>query len=170
MNGVFLALLIMVVISSFEAVLPLPQAFQHLEESLEAARRLFEIVDARPSVLDPLSPLDVPSDFELDIRDLRFSYTDEEPLALDGISLNLPKDQAVAVVGQTGAGKTTLVQLLLRFWDYSQGHILLAGTELRRYRQEDVRRSVAVVTQMKHLFNTTVRANLLLAKPNATAE
>jgi ATP-binding cassette subfamily C protein CydC len=167
LNGVFLALLVLAVISSFEAVLPLPQAFQYLERSLEAARRLFEIVDARPSVLDSPSPLDVPSGFELDVRDLRFSYTEAGPPALDGISLNLTNDRKVAIVGPSGAGKSTLVQLLLRFWDY-KGHIQLDGRELCRYRQEDVRRSVAVVTQQTHLFNTTVRENLLLANPDAT--
>ncbi|MFC2036742.1 thiol reductant ABC exporter subunit CydC [Chloroflexota bacterium] len=202
LDGVFLAVLIMVVISSFEAVWPLPQAFQYLETSLEAARRLYEIVDTEPAVTDPPSPLPAPGgslDFvsfefpqdrqdrsfdrvhpeprrgaqdkhELRVENLRFSYNPGEPPALDGVSFVLPQGARVAVVGSSGAGKSTLGHLLLRFWEYQEGHILLGGQELRDYGQEDVRRLIAVVSQRTHLFNATVRENLLLAWPEASDE
>jgi ABC-type multidrug transport system fused ATPase/permease subunit len=170
LDGVYLALLILAVMSSFEAVLPLPQAFQYLENSLEASRRLLEVVDAEPAVSDPAVPLPVPGECSFHVEDLRFTYGAGEPPALDGIGFDLPQGGQVAVVGPSGAGKSTLIQLMLRFWDYQGGQILLGGRELRQYAQEDLRQLVAVVSQQTHLFNATVRDNLRLARPEATEE
>jgi thiol reductant ABC exporter CydC subunit len=189
LDGVYLGLLVLAVMSSFEAVLPLPQAFQYLENSLEAARRLFEIVDAEPAVdRDPqvrhgkaqhpalTTNLESriydladhePCTYDLHVKDLSFAYNPGGPLALDGISFDLPQGRQMAIVGPSGAGKTTLVRLLLRFWDYPAGRILLGGRELRDYGQEEVRKQIAVVSQHTHLFNATVRENLLLARPEA---
>jgi thiol reductant ABC exporter CydC subunit len=191
LDGVFLALLVLAVISGFEAVLPLPGAFQYLENNLEAARRLFEIVDGEPAVVDPPHPATLPrqhliaqSSFDqahasriahhasvpcdLEVRDLSFSYIPDGPPILDRISFDLPQGRRLAIVGPSGAGKTTLVRLLLRFWDYSTGRILLGGRDLCDYGQEAVRQAMAVVSQDTHLFNTTVRENLLLSRPGAT--
>jgi thiol reductant ABC exporter CydC subunit len=167
-DGVYLALLAVAVISSFEAVLPLPQAFQYLDHSLEAARRLFEIVDAEPVAVDPPRPAPVPAQLDLRFEGLRVAYEPGGPRALDGIDLALPQGGRLAVVGPSGAGKSTLIHVLLRFWDYEQGHITLGGRELREYRQDDLRRLIAVVSQQTHLFNATVRENLLLARPDAS--
>lgn len=168
LDSVYLALLVMAVMSSFEAVSPLPQAFQYLDNSLEAARRLFEVVDADPTVVDSPSPLPEPSKYGLRVANLRFSYDRGEAPALDGISFDLPEGGRIAVVGPSGAGKSTLVQLLLRFWEYEDGQILLGGQELRQYSQAGLRKVIAVVSQQAHLFNATVRENLLLARPEAT--
>jgi len=186
LDGVQLAVLVLAVIASFEAVLPLPQVAQHLEASLAAARRLFEIVDAQPAVVDPPgsrvhrvaelcgatsdppSPLGMGDAHGLALHDVRFRYGPGEPWALDGVSLHVAQGQSVAVVGPSGAGKTTLVNLLLRFWEYEHGRILLDGRELRDLAQADVRRLVGVVSQHTHLFNATLRENLLLARPAAT--
>jgi ATP-binding cassette subfamily C protein CydC len=167
LDGVFLAVLTLAAMSGFEAVLPLPQAFQYLENSLEAARRLFEIVDARPAVTDPVSPVPVAARPSLHIKELRFAYYPEGPPALDGISFDLPAGKRLAIVGPSGAGKSTLVHLLLRFWEYDQGHILLDGQDLHQYSQEELRQRIGVVPQRTHLFNATVRENLLLAQPAA---
>jgi ATP-binding cassette subfamily C protein CydC len=166
-DGVYLALLILAAMASFEAVLPLPATFQYLEGQLAAAQRLYEIVDARPSVLDPGETSPEPVDYSLTVRDLRFRYETDARPALDGISFCLDQGTQLAVVGPSGAGKSTLVNLLLRFWDYDGGHINLGGYELRAYRGEDLRRMISVVSQHTHLFNDTIRGNLLLANPNA---
>jgi ABC-type multidrug transport system fused ATPase/permease subunit len=156
----------LIVLSSFEAVLPLPQAFQYLENSQEAGRRLFEVVDAQPAVVDPVPVLAAPQSFGLRARDLSFSYEPGGPPVLHGVNFDLPQNGKIAIVGPSGAGKSTLLQLLLRFWDYEQGSIKLAGQELRSYSQADVRRLVAFVTQRPHLFSATIRDNLSLADPN----
>ncbi len=170
MNGVYLAVVIMAVMASFEAVMPLPGVFQHLEGSLAAARRLFEIVDAEPAVKDPVTPSPSPRDYSIRVEHLTFRYRPSDPPALEDVSFHLREGGKLAVVGPSGAGKSTLVNLLLRFWEYEAGHIFLGGHELRSYHQEDVRRMIGVISQNTHLFNGTVRENLLLAKPDATEE
>jgi thiol reductant ABC exporter CydC subunit len=174
LGGVYLALLVMAAVASFEAVLPLPQALQHLESSLEAARRLFEVIDADPAVDAGLghdtTALFGPSPTAIDLRveGLHFAYEPAGPPTLDGVDFTLPGGGRLAVVGPSGAGKSTLIHLLLRFWDPQAGHILLGGHDLREISQEELRRLVAVVSQRTHLFNATVRENLLLARPGAT--
>ena len=166
-DGVYLAVLALAAISSFEAVLPLPAAFQYLDNSLEAARRLDEILTASPAVTDPPPPWPAPDRCDLQVDNLSFVYEPSEQPALEGISFSLPHGGQVAVVGSSGAGKTTLANLLLRFWDYQAGQIRLGGRDLRDYGQEEVRRLMAVVTQHTHLFNASIRDNLLLARPAA---
>jgi thiol reductant ABC exporter CydC subunit len=168
LEGVYLAVLVLAVIASFEAVMPLPQAFQYLENNLEAARRLFEVVDAQPAVVDPPSPSPSPGDCSLLVRGLSFRYGPDEPPALKDVSFALAAGGSLAVVGPSGAGKSTLINLLLRFWDYREGQITLGGHELRGYQQDDLRRLVGVVSQQAHLFNATVRENLLIARPGAS--
>ncbi len=168
LDGVYLALLVLAAIASFEAILPLPSIFQQLESQLAAAQRLLEIVDAQPSVIDLRDTSPEPIDASLVVRDLRFRYGPEERPALDGISFQLDQGSTLAVVGPSGAGKSTLINLLLRFWDYDEGSIRLGGHELRDYRGEDVRRMISVVSQRTHLFNDTIKGNLLLASPDAS--
>ena len=170
LNGVFLALLVLAALSCFEAVLPLPSAFQHLSSSLAAARRLFALIDAEPATHDPQRPLSLPQRYDVIIDRLRFRYGSDEPYILDDVSFALPQGQCVALLGPSGAGKSTIANLLQRFWDYQEGHILLGGHDVCNYRQEDVRRLISVVTQDTHLFHTTIRQNLLLARSTASEE
>jgi ATP-binding cassette subfamily C protein CydC len=167
LDGVFLAVIALAVIASFEAVVPPPSAALYLGNSLEAGRRLFEIVDAEPEVRDPPGLSPAPRDYGLWLKEVRFCYQPDGPPALDGVSFHLPHGGSLAVVGPSGAGKSTLVNLLLRFWDYDAGHITLGGRELRAYQGEDLRGMIGVVSQHTHLFNATVRDNLLLARPDA---
>jgi ABC-type multidrug transport system fused ATPase/permease subunit len=168
LNGIYLASLALATVASFEAVLPLASAMQQLGSSQEAGKRLFEIVDASPSVRDTTAVSPTPQSYDLAVRNLSFRYAPDAPLALENISFTLPQGQCLALVGPSGAGKSTIANLLLRFWDYEQGSILLGGHELRDYRQQDLARLVSVVSQDTHLFNTTIRENLLLAKPEAS--
>ena len=171
-DGVFLALLPLTAIACFEAVQPLAHAFQMLESSQAAARRIFELIDSEPAVVDPVAPapLDLPSDQApaIEVRDLRFRYAPDEPPVLDGVSFSVPAGGRVALVGANGSGKSTVVNLLLRFWDTDEGTIRIGGRELRTIRADDVRSLLGVVPQHTHLFNASIRDNLYLANPEAS--
>ncbi len=166
LSGVDLAVLAIVASAAFEAVLPLPVAFQYLESCLAAGRRLFEVVDARPTVVDPVEPSPAPADGSLVARSLGFAYGPNEPRVLDGVSFEVGAGETLAIVGPSGAGKSTIVSLLARFWEY-EGEIRLGSHDLRAYHQEDARRLIAVSAQRPHLFSATVRDNLKLARPEA---
>jgi thiol reductant ABC exporter CydC subunit len=170
LDGIFIAVLILAATASFEAVIPLPSTFQHLETNLAAAQRLFEVIDAKPIVQEPSHASPTPKNFTLIVENLCFSYEPGLPLALDGINFHLHEGGRLAIVGPSGAGKSTLVHLLLRFWDYDEGHIKLGGNELKAYHQNDLRQVISVVSQSTHLFNGTVRENLLLAHPKASED
>jgi thiol reductant ABC exporter CydC subunit len=168
MAGVSLAVVALMSLASFEALLPLPTALQHLETSSKAAERLFEMIDAQPEVTDPAQPAPLPQRPGLAIEHLSFRYAPSEPLALRDISLRLPPGKTLALVGPSGAGKSTLAHLLLCFWDYQDGQIMLGDHDLRQYAAEDIRDMIAVVSQQTYLFNTTIRENLILARPGAS--
>jgi ATP-binding cassette, subfamily C, bacterial CydC len=180
-EGVYLALLPLTAIASFEAVQPLALALQQLEASQAAGRRLFELIDTAPEVRDPAEPAPLlqpdrsraaaqpQAAYTLTFDQVRFHYNPNDPPALDRVSFSIPAGQRVAIVGSSGSGKSTIVNLLLRFWDYREGQIALGGRELHEYRAEDVRALLGVVPQNVHLFNATVADNLRLANPDATA-
>lgn len=183
-DGVYLALIALAATAAFEAVAPLGQAAEHLGASLAAARRLFAIADRPAPVRDPANPAPAPFSAGVEVRDLSFAYPpstgqeptasseqsalDSQPPALAQVNLSLPPGARVALVGPSGAGKSTLAQVLLRLWEYRQGEIWLGDRELRQCRAADVRRMIGVVAQDTHLFNATVRTNLLLARPGAS--
>jgi thiol reductant ABC exporter CydC subunit len=169
-RGVYLAFLALVVLGSFEAVQPLGSAFQFLGRSIGAGERLFEIVDAEPEVKDPVGPLPIPRNHELEFDKVGFRYGNEDRFALEGVSFTLERGKRVAVVGPSGAGKSTLAGLVLRFWDPTDGEISIGGRDVRCCAQDDVRALIGVVSQDTHVFNDTLRANLLLARPGATED
>jgi ATP-binding cassette subfamily C protein CydCD len=172
--GVMLGVLSLSALAGFEAVIPLASTAQTLPSNLQAARRLFEVVDAAPAVRDPVdanwdSVIPLRSiDHELKISNLCFTYPGQSGPALHDITFQLPPGKKVAIVGPSGAGKSTLVNLLLRFWDYSQGNILLDGHDFHEFAQEDIHRLIAVISQKSYFFNETLRENLLLARLSAT--
>lgn len=167
LDGVYLSVLAIGTMAAFEAILPLPAAAQHLESSLKASERLFEITDSQPPVQEPPAPLSTPKNFFLSAQALTFSYSQNEAPALKNISFELPEGGALAIVGPSGAGKTTLLNLLLRFWEYEEGSLCIGGTDIRNYTSEQLRCWLSVVSQNTHLFNGTVQENLLLGNPAA---
>ena len=163
-----LAMLALFALASFEAVLPLPLAFQSLGETLAAARRIFSLADQAAAVTEPAHPQAVPERLDFALRELGFRYQPQGDAVLDGLTLNFPQGHKLAIVGVTGAGKSTLTSLLLRFREPTSGELLLAGKPIVQYSGEALRQHIAVVPQQTHLFNTTLRENLLLAKRDAT--
>jgi ATP-binding cassette, subfamily C, bacterial CydC len=121
-------------------------------------------------IRNPKSPLPVPEDFTLRFDNVSFRYGEGDPFSLEDVSFALEPGRKVAVVGPSGSGKSTLANLILRFRDPQGGEIRLGGRSLSEYAQEDVRRLVSVVPQSTHVFNDTLRNNLLLADPEANDE
>jgi len=177
-EGVYLALLPLTAIASFEAVQPLALALQQLDASQAAGRRLFELIDTPPEVSEPKhaerneveSKRAATDNYTITFDNVRFHYNPIDPWALDGVSFSVPSGKRVAIVGPSGSGKSTLVNLLLRFWEYDEGQITIGGHDVRDDRADDVRALLGVVSQQVHLFNATVQDNLVLANPDATDE
>ena len=169
LDGVLVALLTLLALASFEAVQPLADAGRELSATLAAGRRVLELIDREPEVVDPEHPASPPTwPFTVALENVRARHGAHERPVLDGVSLRLEPGRRVAVVGESGAGKTTIVDLLLRFLDPEAGRLTLGGRDLRDYRQEDVRRAIAVAAQDAHLFSTSIRDNVRLARPEAT--
>jgi ATP-binding cassette, subfamily C, bacterial CydC len=169
LDRVLIAMLALLALASFEAVQPLSQAVRELAETLAAGQRLFELIDGRPAITDPADPLPIPAEpFSVALEDVRARYAPGEPPVLEGVDLRLEPGRRVALVGPSGAGKTTVVNLLVRFLDPEAGRVTLGGRDLRDYRQEDVRRAIAVAGQDSHLFSTTIRDNVRLGRTDAT--
>ncbi len=171
LDRVLIAMLALLALASFEAVQPLSAAARELSVTLAAGGRVLELSDREAAVVDPRTPLPAPSwPFAVALEDVRARYAPGERAALDGVSLRLAPGCRVALVGPSGAGKTTVVNLLLRFLDPEAGRVTLAGHDLREYRQADVRRAIAVAGQDSHLFSASIRENVRLARPGASDE
>jgi ATP-binding cassette subfamily C protein CydC len=169
LDRVLIALLALLALASFEAVQPLSQAARELAETLAAGRRLLELTDREPALADPDEPVPLPAaPFAIALEGVRARYASGEPPALDGVDLRLEPGRRIALVGPSGAGKTTVTNLLVRFLDPEAGRVTLGGRDLREYPQEDVRRAFAVAGQDSHLFSTTIRENVRLGRVDAT--
>ena len=167
-----MASLTVFVLASFEAVLPLPSAIQKAGEMAAAARRLFEIIDSAPAVIGPAvapsirssdSEILPPATASLTVRGLRFRYAPALPLVFDGFSLDIPPGSKIGLSGPSGSGKSSFVNLMLRFWDYEGGIIELDGRDLRSFDPDDARLFFSVVPQSPFLYHASIRENLLLA-------
>jgi ATP-binding cassette subfamily C protein CydCD len=170
-KGVMLGTFALMTLASFEAVNPLPLAAQMWNASREAAKRLFEVVDAEPVVSDKVTSeqLSVTNN-QLQITNLTFSYPNTATPALDQVTFDLQPGTSLAIVGPSGAGKSTLANLLFRFWEYESGEIRLGGESLQSLNQDEVRKRCALVSQNSYFFNTSIRENLRLARPKVTQE
>jgi ATP-binding cassette subfamily C protein CydC len=166
-DGVFLAALPLVALAAFEAIQPLGDAYREVELSRAAAVRTFEIADAPAPVPEPVHALPLPSHPSVELRHVRFRYDERSPLVLDDLSLSLRPGEWLGLTGPSGAGKTTIVGLLLRFVDAGSGAVLLDGVDVRRFGSEEVRARIGVVPQQVYLFNGTLRDNLLVADGGA---
>jgi len=169
LDAPMLPLLTLLALSAFIPLWEVAQVGRQLADTLGATRRVHAIhsepvpVRDGPGVLGPR-----PTDAMLTLRDVTFTYPGRRRPALAGVSLAVPVGTTLALVGSSGAGKTTIAHLCLRFWDPDAGGIRLAGHDLRTWGLDDLRREIALVAQDTYLFNDTLRANVLLARPNAT--
>ncbi len=163
-----LAVLPLVAIGAFDAVPPVTAAAARLRDVSASGRRLLALSDIPVPVTDPSRPEPLPEGCPgVELRDLCLRYGDDLPWALDGLTLDLAPGAGLAVVGSSGAGKTSLVNVLLRFWPLQSGRALLGGVAIERLAQADVRRAVALVDQDARLFTGTIRDNVTLPRPDA---
>lgn len=169
-TGPDLVMLALFIPAIFEAIAPLPAAFQALGQTMASARRIFELLDAKPAVGEPLTPSPLPEDSSVSFSGVVYAYPGQGRPAVREVDLTIPAGKSLAVVGGSGAGKSTLASLLLRFRDPDQGRVMLGGHDLRDFTTSDLRSRIAVVSQATHLFNASIRDNLLIAKPEATEE
>jgi ATP-binding cassette, subfamily C, bacterial CydC len=169
LDRVLIAMLALLALASFEAVQPLAAAARELSATLAAGRRILELADREAAIVDPTAPAAPPKwPFAVALEEVSARYGPGERLALKGVSFRLESGRRLALVGASGAGKTTVVNLLLRFLDPDAGRVTIAGRDLREYRQEDVRRAIAVAGQDSHVFSASIRENVRLARPDAS--
>ncbi|MFJ7042220.1 thiol reductant ABC exporter subunit CydD [Streptomyces sp. NPDC101112] len=171
LSGVAMAVVVLTPLAAFEAVLGMPLAAQFRQRVRRSAERVYEVLDAPDPVREPERPAKPPvSPFPLRLEGLGARYTGQERDALAGLDLTLEQGRRVAVVGVSGAGKTTLAQVLLRFLDVREGTYTLGGADASTLDGDDVRRLVGLCAQDAHLFDSSVRENLLLARKDADEE
>ncbi|MFJ8541717.1 thiol reductant ABC exporter subunit CydD [Streptomyces sp. NPDC093586] len=167
--GVAVAVVVLTPLAAFEAVLGLPLAAQYRQRVRRSAERVYEVLDAPEPVREPERPRQAPaSPFPVVLEGLAARHPGQGRDALAGLDLTLAEGRRVAVVGPSGSGKTTLAQVLLRFLDPDAGAYTLAETDAGALAGDDVRRLVGLCAQDAHLFDSSVRENLLLAGKDAT--
>ncbi|HYZ81495.1 MAG TPA: thiol reductant ABC exporter subunit CydC, partial [Solirubrobacteraceae bacterium] len=171
LDRVLVAMLALLALASFEAVTPLAATGRDLPATLAAGRRILDLTARTPVVRDPVAPRPAPRwPFAVGLEHVCASYPGHARPALEDAELWLAPGERVALVGASGAGKTTVVNLLLRFLDPEEGRVLLGGHDLREYRQSDVRCAISVAGQDAHLFSASIRDNVRLGRPDATEE
>lgn len=152
----------------FEPMQEISQFFNTFQSASSALEKLAGVLAQKPAIADPPVPVR-PERIrgEIAFRDVQFSYVPDRPV-LPGLSLVVPAGQTVALVGTTGAGKTTIAKLIARFYDPTSGAVTLDGVDLRDFAQSDLRRHVVMVTQENFLFSGTVADNIRFGRPSAT--
>jgi ATP-binding cassette subfamily C protein CydC len=168
--GAVAVMMVMVSMAVFEALLPLVTAFQFFGQAREAAARLDALVRTEPAVRFPDQDTTRPDDGGVVFDRVRFRYGEEQEPALDDISFAVAPGERVAVIGETGSGKTTLFNLMVRFWDPDAGSIRVGNRPLPDLSEACLREWICVVAQQSHLFHASIRDNLLVARPDAGDE
>jgi ATP-binding cassette, subfamily B, bacterial len=154
----------------FEPMQEISQFYNTFQSASAALEKLSGVLEEEPSVPEPAHPVPLPAALgELQFEDVSFSYVEGRPV-LPHLDLRVPAGQTLALVGTTGAGKTTMAKLVARFYDPTSGRVTLDGVDLRRLSETDLRRAVVMVTQENFLFNGTVGDNIRFGKPDATDE
>ena len=154
----------------FEPMQEISQFYNTFQSASAALEKLSGVLEEEPSVSEPADPTPMKNARgALDLEHVSFSYVEDRPVLPD-LDIEVPSGMTLALVGTTGAGKTTLAKLLSRFYDPNAGRITLDGVDLRDVGEDDLRRAVVMVTQENFLFNGTVADNILFGRPEATTD
>jgi ATP-binding cassette, subfamily B, bacterial len=152
----------------FEPMQEISQFFNTFQSAASALEKLAGVLAERPGITDPRKPVALKAVLgDIAFDDVRFSYVHDRPV-LPGLTFSVPAGQTVALVGTTGAGKTTIAKLIARFYDPTFGSVTLDGVDLRDLRQSELRRHVVMVTQENFMFDGTVADNIRFGRPDAT--
>jgi len=162
-------LFIQYVAAIIHPLIMISEQISELQKSMGAAERIFDLLDMQPEVKNPVKPLEMKK-FETVIRfdNVKFGYTDKT--VLNGVTFDIPKGKSVAIVGATGAGKTTILSLLTRWYDATSGKITIDGTDIRDFKQEDLAAKMSFVMQDIFLFPGTIRENLKALRSDISDE
>lgn len=140
-------------------------------EAAAGAQRVFEVLDTQPAIQSPTNAAKLESlRGEVEFREVGLKYQDEKTASLSGINLRVQPNRIVALIGPTGSGKTSLINLIPRFYDVSEGELLIDGVDVRRMDLVTLRRQIGIVLQTSLLFSDTIRGNIAYGRPNATDE
>jgi ABC-type multidrug transport system fused ATPase/permease subunit len=164
-----LPLMTILAMAAFLPVSEIAQIGRQLADTLGATRRVYALANEPIPVRDGPGVPPRKGAAALALEKVNFTYPGQSRRALSDVSFEIPAGKTVALVGTSGAGKTTTAQLLMRFWDPDSGRITLNGADLRDYKLDELRRLVALVAQDTYLFNDSLRANILIARPEASA-
>jgi len=165
-----LPLLTILAMAAFLPVSEIAQIGRQLADTLGATRRVYALANEPIAVRDGAGVALKDGPAALALEGVSFTYPGQARRALADVSFAIPAGKTLALVGTSGAGKTTTAQLLMRFWDPDSGRITLNGAELRDYKLDDLRQMIALVAQDTYLFNDTLRANILIARPDASEQ
>jgi ABC-type multidrug transport system fused ATPase/permease subunit len=157
--------------SFFDPIQQLSQLYTTYQAGMAALDKIFDLLDEKPEIGDAEGAIDLPTiKGAIEFDDVTFGYGDTEQLALDHVSLSVPPGQTVALVGATGAGKSTLAKLVARFYDPNEGRVLIDGHDLRDVRERSLREQLGIVPQESFLFSGTIRENIAFGAPDAEHE
>jgi ATP-binding cassette subfamily C protein CydCD len=163
-----LPLLILLALASFLPISEIANVSRQLADTIASTRRYYAVQREKPAVNDgPLHPPAPAGGSAIRFEGVSFSYPGARRPALSDMQLEVPAGSTMALVGPSGAGKTTIANLLLRFWDPNAGRILIDGVDLHDFQLDHLRARISLVSQDTYLFNDTLRANVLLAQPEA---
>src|SRR2546423_14466813 len=169
MNAALFIAFLFFLFSSYDPMRKLSRLHNGMEQALAAARHVWEVLDERAEMPEKPDAVALgPLCEAIELRDIFFRYASEERRVLRGISLRIPAGRMVALVGESGGGKSTLTKLVPRFHDPTEGSVRWDGVDLRDARLATLRRNIALVTQETVLFNDTVRHNIAYSRPGAT--
>ena len=168
LSSPLLTMLVLLSVTLFESLATLPEALAHWHATQASAERVFQIVDSEPKVREPAEPAVVASMPDIRFEKVRMRYANETFWALDGVDLEVRAGSRVAVVGASGAGKSSLINVLQKLYLPQSGRVILGGKPLDQLRGDDVRRKIAVIAQQTTLFDRSLLENFLLAAPEAS--
>ena len=155
----------------FQPVDEIANFYNAFQSAVAALEKIANLLAVQPHVKESPEPTPLPaSDGQVDFEDVSFRYTEDGPLVLQPMDLHIPAGQTIALVGQTGAGKSTVAKLIARFYDATEGAVRLDGVDLRDISMEDLTRNIVMVTQEAYLFSGTVADNIALGRPGAPRE